>query len=128
MSFDGRSEMQAKLKADPAVTALVGTYLSKPAIYSVPLTPEKYTGDAISMYLSAPTDGGLEYGSYRNTVNCWTTDYSKSENLQAAVFDSLNRSLEGSDTFFVCSKLQVIPPQQLGGDYNAPVEVLVRTR
>jgi len=123
--------MQTKLKADSTVTGLVGTYLSQPAIYSVPLMPQKYDGNGkggISMYLSGIKDGGEELDGTRNTCSCWAISYDKAEELQEAVFSALNRHSEGNDTFFKCSKLQIIEPTALGGDYLAPVEVLVRKR
>lgn len=123
MSINGRTEMQTKLTNDATVYGLVGE-----EIYSIPLTPQKSTGPAISMYLSSPTDGGLNYGSYRNTCSCWSKTYMGAQDIQDAAFNALNRQSEDSNTFFVCSKLQVIPPAKIGGDYNAPLEVLVRQR
>lgn len=128
MSYEGRAEMQAKLKADSAVTAKVGTYASEPAIYSTALMPEAFDGAGVSMYLSSPTDGGDNLQNYRNTISCWSKRREEVEELQDAVFTALNRHAEGSTTFFKCSKIQVIPPPKKGGDYNAPVEVLVRQR
>jgi len=126
LSLNGRTEIQTKLKADSNVTAIVGTYLTQPAIYSVPLTA--YDGDSITMYQSAPKNGGLELDTDSNTVNCWSKKYDTAEALQEAVYVSLNRNSEGGDTFFKCSKVQVIPSPEIDGYYNAPVEVLVRKR
>ena len=126
--MEGRTELRAKLIADSAVTALVGTYKGSPAIFDAPLTPDKYDDAAISMYLTSPTDGGETLGIFSNTVNCWATSYTVAENMQDAAFEALNRRMEGSDTFFKCSKQVIIPPQNTGGDYNAPLEVLVRQR
>lgn len=123
MSIDGRAELQAHLKADSSVTDIVGT-----AIYSIPVVKNKTAAKAISMYLTSPTAGSNTIGIYRNTINCWTKTYADSEALQEAVFQSVNRAGYGGNTFFKCDKLQVIPPQETGGDYNAPVEVLVRIR
>lgn len=129
MSIDGRTEIQAKLKADSTVVGIVGIYKTQPAIFSVPIMPQKYAGkNGISMYLSGVKDGGAELDGTRNTCSCWTQSYSKAEELQEAVFAALNRHSEGSNTFFKCNKLQIIEPRDLGGDYLAPVEVLVRKR
>ncbi len=129
MSINGRSEIQAKLKADSNVTALVDVYLTQPAIYSVPITPDyAMVKGAISMYLSTPIDGSLEFETANNTVNCWALDYNKAEALQQAVFASLNRVSENGNTFYKCSKQIIIPPQEISGEYNAPVEVLFRKR
>jgi hypothetical protein len=124
--MDGRTEIRAKLLLDPSVTDLVGEYESLPAIFDSPLVPEKYLDPAISMYLTTPVDGGLNYGSYNNTVNCFSKTYKEAQSIQDAVYQALNRkSYDGS--FFRCSKQVIIPPQETGGDYNAPVEVLVRS-
>jgi len=128
MSIDGRAEIQTKLKADSTVLSIVGTYKSTPAIYSIPLMPLKYQGNGVSMYLSGSKDGGSELNGTRNTCSCWATDYSTAEALQEAVYSALNRHSESNDTFFKCNKLQIISPNEQGGDYLAPVEVLVRKR
>jgi hypothetical protein len=128
LSIDGRAEIQAKLKADSSVSDLVGTYLDQPAIYSIPLAPSSYSGTAITMYLTSPVDGGLVLKSYRNTVNCWALSFNEAQALQEAVYQCLNRQSYGNDSSFKCSKTQIIEPQEISGDYNAPVEVLVRQR
>lgn len=125
--MDGRTEIREKLVLDSSVTSLVGSFEGSPAIFDAPLTPQKYDGAAISMYLVSPTNGGLEYGEYSNTVNSWASTYTQAENIQDAVYKSLNR-LSQDDVFFRCSKQVIIPPQETGGDYNAPVEVLTRQR
>jgi len=121
--MDGRTEIHAVLSADAPVIALVGT-----AVYDAPLVPDNYTGAAISMYLTAPTNGGDSIGIYNNTVNCWGKTYTQVEDMQDAVFNALNRKSYGGNTFFRCSKSVIIPPQNTDGDYNAPVEVLVRIK
>jgi len=126
--MDGRTEVKAKLLADSTVVASVGTYLTKPAIYGQFLVPPKYTGKAISMYNAVPTNGGLELSTYGVTVNCYAKKYSDVETIAEAVFDALNRHSGTNESFFVCSKLPVIPPNETGEDYNSPVEVLVRKK
>ena len=121
-------EVKAKLLATPAVVSSVGTYLTKPAIFGKPVVPPKYTGKAISMYRSIPTSGGLEYTAKGITVNCFGKTRDNAEDIQTEVFEALNRRAYGEDTFFLCSKIQIINPQNTGGDYNAPVEVLLRQR
>ena len=126
--MDGRTEVKAKLLADSTVVSSVGTYLTKPAIYGQPLVPEAYTGKAISMYNAVPTNGRLELSTYGVTVNCYAKKYSDVETIAEAVFDALNRHSGINESFFVCSKLPVIPAPETGGDFNQPIEVLVRKR
>jgi hypothetical protein len=126
--MEGRTEIYNVLSVDTNVTDKIGTYSSKPAIFTSPVVPASYKKNAISMYLTVPTNGGLEYGNYSNTVNNFAKSYNEAEDMQKAVYDSLNRASEGSDTFFLCAKQIVISPSDTGGDYNAPVEVLVRQR
>lgn len=125
--MDGRTEIREKLLADATVVSLVGTFEGQPAIFDAPLTPQKYTDAAISMYQTSPTVGGLEYGQIQNTVNCWATSYTVAENMQDAVLTALNRVSENG-VFFVPFKQVIIPPQETGGDYNAPVEVTTKYR
>ena len=121
-------EVKAKLLADSTVVSLVGEYSSVPAIFGTAVIPDTYTDDGISMYRSAPFPGGLDYIADQITVNCYSKSRGSALDIQDAVFKGLNRSAYGADTFFRCSKLQVISPAQTGGDYNAPVEVLMRQR
>lgn len=124
----GITEVKAKLLADTTVVASVGTYQTKPTIYGKPVVPQKVTGKAISMYLSTGTNGGLEIEQYTITVNCYGVKYNDVITIQDAVYQALNREQYGTDTFFRCSKLPVLPASQTADDYNAPVEVLVRIR
>ena len=127
--MNGTVETKLKLLADSTVTGLVTTYLSKPAIFSKPVIPEKVKGAAISIYRSLPTDGGLDFGNYGVTVNCYAKTFKKAEDMQDAVFSALNRHSQGDDTFFVASKTLILQPASIGGgDYNAPVEVTVKQR
>lgn len=121
-------EVKAKLLSDPDVVALVGTYSSKPAIYGNPLAPSKYNGDAITMYRTSPRNDSLEYAEDLITVNCFSRKRNKAAEIQDEVRKALNRNMEGDNTFFRTSSLPIIPPQNKEGDYNAPVEVLVRQR
>jgi len=122
--MDGRTELRAKLIADSAVVALVGTYKGSPAVFDAPLAPNDYEDNAVTMYLSASFIGGPVVQA-QNTVNCFAKTYTEAENIQAAVYDSLYRS-RYDDVAFTPSKQVVIPPQNTGGDYNAPVEVLTK--
>ena len=124
----GLTEVKAMLLATPAVVSSVGTYSSKPAIYGKPVVPQKYSGKAISMYLSAATNGGLDILENTITVNCYGSTYNNTITIQDEVYTALNRESYESDTFFRCSKLPVLPASQTADDYNAPVEVLVRKR
>jgi len=127
--MNGLTETKAKLLADPSVVSSVSTYKTKPAIFGKPVVPEKVSGNAISMYLSVPVDGGLEYGNFGLTVNCWASKYDKCIDIQEAVYNALNRQTYAGNTFFLCIKSVVIPSTTVGGgEYNAPVEVLVRQR
>jgi len=122
------TEVRDKLRNTPAVTAVVGTYEGAPAIFGRPVAPDGYDEDIITMYLSVPTQGGLEYGNFGITVNNYSNDYARAQNMQKVVFDTLNRRSGDNDAFFLCSKLPIIPSGSTGDDYNAPVEVLVRRR
>lgn len=124
--MDGRSEIRTKLLADSAVTALVGTYETLPAIFDAPLAPDKYKDAAISIYQTGVINNALNYGQYANTVNCFSKAYTTAEDLQEAVVNALNRQSQDG-YFFVCSKQIIIPAGQTGEDYNAPVEVLTKT-
>lgn len=125
----GMPEIRTILLADSSVTDLVGTYYSKPAIYDIPLLPGKYAGDGITMYQSSGDNGGSEFGEWNITINSFTSDYQACITLREAAYTALNRKMEGSDTFFRCSRLPVILPATTGGsDYNAPLEVYVRQR
>ncbi len=131
--MDGLTEVKAKLLADSSVVAGVGEYAGVPAIYGIPILPATYTypalnDQAISMYVSVPVSGGLEYGSSTITVNSFGKKRSGVVSNQALIFEALNRRSYGQDAYFVCSKLPVIPPQNTGGDYNAPVEVQTKRR
>lgn len=124
--MDGRTEIRAKLLATSAVTDLVGVYATLPAIFDAPLTPQQYDGAAISMYQTAPVIVGQPLRQVQNTVNCWAGSYSKAEEIQDAVATALSRNTKDG-VYFVCTKQQVIPPQDSAGtDYNAPVEVLTK--
>ena len=126
--MDGRTEIRAKLLTDTAVTTQLGTYDSVAAIFDAPVAPDQYTDNCLTMYLTAPTNGGLDIGIYQNTVNCYAKTYQEAESIQDSVYSSLNRHSEGSDTFFGCSKQVIIESGQTGSDYNAPVEVTVKQR
>lgn len=126
--MDGMTELRDKLRADSTVTGLVVSYGGFPAIYEYPVIPSNVHGAAISMYFASPRVGGLEYVSSPATVNCYARTYKDALALQDAAQSAVNRKMEGTDTFFVGSKLPVIPPQSTGGDYNAPIEVLIRQR
>jgi hypothetical protein len=115
--------MRTALLLDATVNAIADN-----RIYASPVVPSDIELPAVSMYLTTVTDGGLEYGNFPNTVNCFADSYNDAEDLQDAVFQALNRSSGENETFFTCGKQIIIPPSNTGGEYNAPVEVLTRQR
>ena len=126
--MDGRTEIRAKLLADSTVTTQLGLYATLPAIFDAPVAPDQYADNCLTMYLTAPTNGGLDIGIYQNTVNCYAKTYQEAESIQESVYSSLNRHSEGANTVFTCSKQVIIESGVTGSDYNAPVEVTVKQR
>ncbi|GAG03676.1 unnamed protein product, partial [marine sediment metagenome] len=82
----------------------------------------------INYYRVTPINGGLEYGQLSYSVSCRANNSPDAETIQEAVFDALNRQQSSTDGFFICTALPVIPPADSTDNYNAPVEVQIKTR
>ena len=124
----GANLITEKLKATPAILALVETFVTQPAIWFDTICPTDFKGtESINFYLTSPVNGGLEFGLYNYTINCRSKTHNGAKTLQNTVFTALNRKLPNSERgIFNCNALQVISPSSEDDTYNAPVEAKVK--
>jgi hypothetical protein len=81
----------------------------------------------INYYRSAIVNGKLSYGFFFYTINCRADTIGDAEAIQIAVFNAINRKSNDS-VFFICDISPVIAPADATDNYNAPVEVQIKTR
>lgn len=86
------------------------------------------TDNTINHYTVSPVDGGKPIVLTTHMVVCRAYLETDAVDMQTAVFDALNRVRSADEkSFFVCSKLPVIPPYDKTDNYNAQVEVSVKS-
>lgn len=112
-----------------AITDLIGTYESTPAIFSDSRVPADYTSvDAtINYYLATPFDARTDWQIDTWTVNCRAQTSRLSRDLANAVLDEINRN-NYSDYFINCQLLPEIGPADETDNYNNIVEATVKKR
>jgi hypothetical protein len=110
-----------------AITALVGTYESAPAIFNDSLIPQEYTGTAINFYLATPFDARIDWHLYAFTINCRASTYAESIDLADAVQEEINRK-NYSGYYINCVVLPTISPADDTDDYNTIVEATLKKR
>jgi len=124
-----------ELLNDPTITTLLDTYTdgasnTLPAIFYDEVIPSNVPDSVqktINFYRASPIDGGLEYLDIGYTVNCRGAIKLDAENIQKAVFDIVNRY--NKDTYFLkASILPNISPANDRDNYNAPLEVQIKTK
>ena len=128
MSF-GSDKIAEIIYNTGAITTLVDTYKTKPAIWFDNIAPEPYKGnDYITYYRAVPVNGGLNYGDYKYTINCRSNTSLGAENIQGAVYTAFNRVNPTTGRgLFICAALPTIPTRDSRDDYNAPIEVQFKT-
>ena len=142
MSYE--NNIQSILYNDATIQSLVSTYTYSSTTYYMvfkgTLIPTKLNTDAdseyeptveestINHYTGTPVDGSKPIVLTTVIISCRAFKETDAKNIQDAVFDALNR-IKSTDkcTFTVCSKLPVIPPLDETDNYNAQVEVSVKS-
>lgn len=131
------TRIQTILYNNATVTALLSTYtdynsVTKYAIFNdnvIPKWAQQYDlPKTINYYSISPVDGGLNYGDIQYSISCRANEKYDAQLIQKAVFDVLNRKASNTTGFFICSALPVIEPVDSTDNYNAPVEVRIKTK
>ena len=112
-----------------AITALVGKYKTKAAIFSDMLIPQDYsvTAASINFYYSAPYNAALDYSQLTYTINCRAYSMTESQALAQAVKTAINR-VSGSDYYISVNVLPTINPADDRDNYNSIVEAIIKKR
>jgi hypothetical protein len=138
-----QDNIQAIIYNDSTVQSLVSTYVLVGTtcymIYRGSKIPSSISTDTgnyeptvqdktINHYRAGRIDGGKPIILTTDLIACRAYTENDAQNIQDAVFTALNRIKSDDDcSFFVCSKLQVIPPSDSTDNYNAQVEVSVKS-
>lgn len=110
------------------ITALLGTYKTKTAIFSDALIPQDCTAEkTINFYASAPYSGVVEYSELIYTINCRAKTMKDSQTIAAAVRTAINR-VSGIDYYITVDIIPTIPPADDRDNYNTPVEAKLKKR
>jgi hypothetical protein len=139
-----KTNIQSLIYNDSTVQSLVTSYVqsttTKYMIWQGSLIPKKVSTDTDSNYEPTPNDKTINHYTASNRdggkpivlttqiVSCRAYKETDATDIQDAVFDALNRiKSDDNCSFFVCSKLPVIPPADSTDNYNAQVEVSVKS-
>lgn len=131
MSF-GSDKIAEIIYNDTGILALIDTFESKPSIWFDLIVPESFeltSGKSyINFYRATPVVGALEWGDFSYTINCRAENNINANTLQDAVFSAFNRKNTTTDRgLFICTVLPTIPPKDDRDDYNALLEVQLKT-
>ena len=123
----GRDRMYEALNIS-AITDLLDTYNTNPAIFGGTSIPEKFKDDKVINYFNSGVyDATTAYNEYTFTVNCRApTDY-ESVKIAKSVIDNLNETAV-TDGRLYCSLLATIPPFDETDLYNTPVTVIMKSK
>jgi hypothetical protein len=138
-----KTAIQTILENDAAVKASVDTFTlstnTKYMIFNGTRIPRTVPTDSgpyeptvnnktINHYQMDPIDGFLKAFTTKHMVACRAFKETDAETIQTAVFNALNRvkSADGKSNF-LCFKRPAIPPKDGEDNYNAPVEITVRS-
>ena len=136
---DYQSDLHTTLYSDSTIQGLVSTYVKDSttmyAIFNSPLIASDITTDTgiknfdvsdttINHYNVTPLDDSILLTDVVRSISCRAYTAQDAETLQTAVKDALNRK-RVNDSFFVCSRLSIIPPADESDNFNAPVEVKI---
>jgi len=131
------TRIQTALLADSSVTSLLSTFVdsntvTQYAIFNDGVMPKWATElslpNTINYYRIGSVDGGLEYGDVRYSISCRGDELQDAEDIQYAVYTALNRHLSSLTGFFICTALPTISPKDSTDNYNAPIEVRIKTK
>ena len=111
-----------------AITTLLDTYLTKPALYDAMVLPSEYTGqESINFYFDVPYDASLNYEVYSYTINCRSETYIGSKTIANTVIENINRK-SYTDYYIICSVGVTIPPEDETDNYNTPITAIIKKR
>ena len=136
-----KDELQVILYNDSTIQSLVSTWIQSTTTYYMifgeSLIPEVLSADTgnyrptvkdktINHYQSGGISGGLPLIFTTHTVNCRAYTELGAVAIQSAVFNALNR-VRSTSGFLVCESLPVIQPQDETDNFNAIIEVNIRS-
>jgi hypothetical protein len=102
------------------------------AIFPEPVIPTWATKDlvpkTINYFMISPIDGALSYGDVTYNISCRANSLYDAQLIQKAVFDAMNRAYSNTTGFFVCNVLPPLEPRDKTDNYNAPLEVRIKTK
>lgn len=108
------------------IRATVGTYKTKPAIFSASVIPSECTvSNTINFYRNAPINLGDEPAIHQYTINCRASTQKASQDMASVVALQLHRRYY-SDFYATCRILATIPPIDSTDTYNTPVAVVMK--
>ena len=134
-----QTDLHTTIYNDATIQSLVSSYVKSTvteyAVFNSNLIPSDISTDSglknfdvsdttINHYTVTPQDDSIPLTDLTRSVSCRAYTYEDAETLQTAVSDALNRK-RVNDSFFVCSRLSIIPPADESDNYNAPVEVKI---
>jgi hypothetical protein len=133
------TDFQTTLYNDATVQSLVASFIASStteyAIFNDELIPSNIGTDSgvlnltvndstVNYYEASPLDDSHPLTDTTITASCRASTRSKVKALRDAVATALNRK-RVNDSFFVCSRLSIIPPADENDNFNAPVEVKI---
>lgn len=108
------------------IRALVGTYKSKPAIFSALVMPADCTvSNTINFYRTGPVNLGDEPPLYLYTINCRASTQIASQAMAEAVAQQLHRRY-CAGFYSTCRILATIPPMDAADTFNTPVASVLK--
>ncbi|MCP4585640.1 hypothetical protein [Pseudoalteromonas sp.] len=124
MSF-GSTEMSAALKVS-AITDLLDTYASNPAIFDDVVIPQTFTGKkSINFYLTSQYSSEAEIYDY--TINCRAATMGESRTIASTVIDTISRE-NGSNYYIYCEVLGTISPADSLDNFNTPLTATIKLK
>lgn len=110
----------------PSIRAHVGTYKTKPAIFSASVIPSECTvSNTINFYRSGPLNLGDEPPLYLYTINCRASTQDASQTMAEAVAQQLHRRY-CAGFYSTCRILATIPPMDSADTFNTPVASVLK--
>ncbi|MCP4589097.1 hypothetical protein [Pseudoalteromonas sp.] len=124
MSF-GSTEMYSALNVS-AITDLLDTYLSQPAIFDNVLIPQSFGGNkSINYYLTSQYSSEAEIYDY--TINCRAATMGESRTIASTVIDTISRE-NGSNYYIYCEVLATISPADDLDNFNTPLTATIKLK
>ncbi len=110
------------------LTALLSTYGTGKALFNDELIPANCTGrKTVNFYRSRIYDPNNAFDLCVYIANCRAQTSAESLAIAEAVITQINR-VYADKTFYICSMLQTIPPQDDRDNYCTPVEITIKMR